>query len=187
MKELPRATDAKAYFEDIVNKMRNVKVKSVWSLSPIIGVRGFYMEDGFLYVSFENEQCLIIDYLFVDNLTVDLRSINEEERRRLDSLELRDYFNSSIKIYKGDKSEEFTVRKVEMEYAELDSIEIHRVTEEYSKWVDGDLEYVEPTDETFDSLKFVMRNGNSFTVCADDAMVDGYVNVWSDEAKITVT
>ena len=41
--------------------------------------------------------------------------------------------------------------------------------------------------ETFDEIKFTMSNGKSFVICADDAEVDGYALVWSEDTDETIT
>ena len=52
---------------------------------------------------------------------------------------------------------------------------------------DNDVDYVSPTKETFDEIKFTMSNGKSFVICADDAEVDGYALVWSEDTDETIT
>jgi predicted nucleotidyltransferase len=50
------------------------------------------------------------------------------------------------------------------------------------KWIDGDIDYVILTEDTFDEIKFTMTNDNTFIIRADEACVDGYVMAWSTDA-----
>lgn len=194
MLELSTASAAKAYFNDIIAKMEGVKIKSVFSPSPFfnshLGYRE-YEDDTPIYIVFENGQCLIIEYRFIDTLCVDFRPLNEEEEATLEKQLIKDYFNCSVDIHSWDKNDngESVVgdmdrtETISLEYDTLVDTELRQVTEEYSKWIDGDIDSVSPTNETFDQIKFILGNGNTFVVCADDAEVDGYIMAWSTDAK----
>ena len=119
--------------------------------------------------------------------------MTDEEKTYLENRPIKDFFNCSVDIHgwvnnDNGKSVGGDVESTEiiaLEYDSISSIELRSVTKEYLKWIDGDIDYVSPSNETFDQIKFVMSNGNTFVVCADDADADGYVMVWSTEAKET--
>ena len=192
MIELSKASEAKSYLKSIINHVQGKKIKQIFSLSPFwnnhCGYR-LYSDCAPLYIVFETGQCLIIEYNFVDALRAECREMNEEEINNSQNLPLTDYFNSSDDIYNSVNGKITDVDRREtiaLEYSELESIELRKVTWEYSKWIDGDIDYVLPTEETFDQIKFVMSNGNSFIVCADDAEMDGYIMAWSTDSDENV-
>ena len=197
MLELSKASEAKLYFEDIIRRNAGIKIKSIFSEPPgfsnNLGFRK-YFDDMPIYIQFENDFCLVIDYQFIDALNVEYRPLSEEEKDQFADLWVKDYFNCTVDIhsYTRDENGDFLDRvkdrtmTISLEYDMLTSVEIRRVTEGYSKWIDGDLECAVPTEETFDEIKFIMKNGNTFIVCADDAMVDGDVMAWSSEAKESI-
>ena len=53
---------------------------------------------------------------------------------------------------------------------------------EYEKWIDGGINFVKPTNETFDEIKIEMNNGKSFVICPAPASDDGYIQVWSEDS-----
>ena len=193
MVELSKASEAKLYFENIIKKLYGVKICVVFSASPWFNNNSGYRryEDRPpLYIIFENGQCLIIKYPFIDSLCVDFRPLNEEENALLEKVTIKDYFNCSIDIQKYSENNEgesdckkYETKIISLEYDTLSSIELRPVTKEYEKWIDDDIDYVTPTEETFDEIKFTMSNGNTFIICADDAYVDGYVMAWSTDAE----
>ena len=70
-------------------------------------------------------------------------------------------------------------------YGSIIDVSLRAVTDDYDKWVNDDVEFVSPTEETFDEIKFIMNNGKSFVICADDAMADGYALLWSEDTDET--
>ncbi|MDE6598262.1 MAG: hypothetical protein K2K60_06455 [Clostridia bacterium] len=64
-------------------------------------------------------------------------------------------------------------------------VELKRVTENYSAWIDGGIvDGIKPTEETFSEIKFIMDNGKSFIMCADNPENDGYSLLWSKDADM---
>lgn len=135
----------------------------------------------------ENEKCFVVDYRYIDCLKVELRYLTTEEKELYEELMIKDFFNTRNDIRSWDdrnKIEEIQI--CEMEYGYIENITLRAVTYEYSKWIDGAYEFVYPTDETFDEIRFIMSNGKSFVICADDATSNGYVLVWSEDVICSV-
>ncbi len=191
MKELPKKSQAQGYLEEVSSKVENIKIKSIFSFeSPWwnthSGYRS-YMLDGDLNILFENEMCLRISYLFVDALQMEFKKITKEEKEKYETLLVKDYFNGSQDITDFYTKKITHTESIKLDYDSIKSVSIHSVTEEYEKWLDGDIDYVKPNAETFDEITFVMSNGYSFTICADDASSDGYMRVWSVDAECNTT
>ena len=194
---MSKASEAKRFLEEIIKKMRNIKIKTVFSAGPFFSSnKGYrrYEDDTPIYIVFENDECLIIDYRFIDALYMDFRSLNSEENALLEKTMIKDFFNCTVDIHrwaKNDNGESVAgavdhTEIISLEYDAISNIDLRPVREEYEKWIDGDIDYVTPTKDTFDEIKFTMSNGNTFIICADDAYVDGYVMAWSTDAKESI-
>ena len=189
MLDFSKASVVKKYLYDIIEKVKSVKVKAVFSICPAYhsnrDVR-IYSDDCPIYILFENDDCLVIDYRFIDAFQAEFRKLTDEEQAQYEESVVRDYFNCTIDIHDAYTNEVTRTETIVLEYGSIERIVINHVINEYQKWIDGDIDFVAPSDETFDKIKFIMSNGNSFTVCADEADVDGYMLTWSDEAKETI-
>ena len=189
MLELSKASDAKSYLESIINNVRGHKIKQIFSECPNWNTHNgyrLYSDCSPIYIVFENGQCLIIEYYFIDGLRAEFRQMTAEEAINLQEQLLSDYFNSSDDIYncvEGEITDIDRTETIALEYGTLESVELRRVTWEYSKWVKGEIDYVSPTDDTFGEIKFIMSNGNTFVICGDDAFADGYVLAWSTDTE----
>lgn len=194
MVEFSKASEAIAYLNNIVKRMRGVKIKKIFSECPSFStINGFrrYEDDTPLYILFENEQCLIINYRFIDEFCVDFRPLTEEEKGIWERQLIKDIFNCTTEIHAWAKNEvgELIVGEVDhtesisLEYDSLQSVDLRLVATEYSKWTSHGLDYVIPSAETFDEIKFTMNNGNTFMLCPEDADMDGYIMAWSVDAK----
>ena len=102
---------------------------------------------------------------------------NEDEKKYVEN----DLFNRSDKLL--DDVAETSL----LEYGELSTVELANVIGDYSKWIDGNIEYIKPSEETFSEITFKMSNGKSFTLSPSDAEQDGYINLWSNEAEIRIS
>lgn len=170
MCDFSKACDAEMFFRNTLNEIKNVKVKAIFSLSP-----GFYRyknstriysADVPIYILFENEMCLIIDYPFIDELHIQFRKMTSE-----------DCF-SGVNSH-GENIEQ--IASIALEYDSINAISVHRFSHDYSKWIDNDIKITAAGKETFDEIKFTMDNGRGFTVCADDAEADGYTLIWATD------
>lgn len=186
--------EAEKYFCGVVEQMRGVKVKAVFSCCPSFGdydgIRQ-YIEDNEIYILFENDICLVISYRFIDALRVEMRALSDDERAWYEEAVIKDYFNDETKIYRmlpdGGAELEKTC-KISLDYDCVENIELKRKSLPYLKW-DGpsSIAEVEPKLSTFECITFVMKNGNTFAICPQPADTDGYTDVWSADAVEVVT
>ena len=186
MKELSKLTEARIFFDNLLEEIKNTKVKAIFSSSSFIckhSRKQIYMQDKDVYVLFENEKCLVVSYFFIDELCAEYRSLTEQEKEQISQSIVEDYFNNTIDIYNSHTNKKHRTESISLEYDIIEKITISPVTEKYSKWLEDGIDYVLPTSETFCEIKFVMKNGNTFTIAPDDAETDGYSLLWSDEAE----
>ncbi len=190
--EFQKASDAKAYFDNVIREMSGIKIKYIFSncasFNHYAGYR-VYSDCSPITIVFENEQCLILDYPFIDALRMELRPISAEELARLQDPLTEDYFNCSVDIYNsagGVIGDIYETAIISLEYDTLVDVELRPVNKEYEKWIGRRIDYVLPTEETFSAITFIMGNGNTFTICAESATCDGYISAWSADAKETI-
>ena len=178
MLELSKRSEAEVFFKNVANKTKSIKIKSVISHCHMHHSRTkyrVYKSAAPIYILFDDGHCLVIDYPFIDALAADFKMITKKEIDEL-GLAKKDLFNYDYSDYSNDDSSL-------LEYGSVTAIEIRTINEKYSKWIDGDVELVSPNYETFDEIKFIMNNGNTFFVSPADAEEDGYIMVWSTDAK----
>ncbi len=187
MCDFSKASETEKYFKNVINVLEDSKIIYIFSNAPFwfIDKHITYMQDEPLYIAFDNGRCLVIEYYEINKLTVEYREMTEYECNILEKSDIKDLFNRTTKIYYGHNSEH--IETSELSYDKLEKIELKSVTEEYSAWINGRMkDGIKPTKETFNEIKFIMKNGKSFSICADDAESDGYSLIWSDDAKISV-
>ena len=160
------------YVSSLLNDIKNVKIKAIFSLEPMMlfyyKAMRRYSTDSEIYILLEDDNCIVINYLFIDNLDIQFRKLTSIEQVVYDNMLEKDWFN--------------IINDTKLEYGSITNISLRPVEEEYSKWIDDDIDFVMPTEETFDQIKFTMDNGKSFIICADYAESDGYGLLWSEDA-----
>ena len=190
MYDFSKATDTEKYFEDIINKLGGSKITCVYCVATTwFKQRGFtYMQDEPLFIIFDNGKCLVIDYYDINKLKVEYREMTQDERQAYNESRMKDLFNRTTNIQDGHTGKIAHIQTSSLPYGSLKKVELKQVTEEYSAWIDGGIvDGIKPAEQTFNEIKFVMDNGKSFVVCADDAESDGYSLTWSDDAETSDT
>lgn len=191
MEYIKEKTNGLNHLNEIVEQQRNIKIREIFTLgSPCWfdrNKRRMYMQDTELYILFENDKCLVIDYMFVDAFGFEFRELTSEEKNIHSKDCMKDYFNATNIIY--DNYTKRPVRKevCYLEYGYIEQIEFQSVTNPYEKWINGDIDFVEPDNETFDQIIFIMNNGKRVVVSPEPASSDGYVNFWSKDSEETIT
>ena len=184
MVDLSKASEAKEFFKAVIDKLSGSNITGVYTSECGIGIYSggrSYICDEAVYIGFENALYLIIEYYFIDGLYAELRPLDDKEKNYVENALPSDLFNRSDKLF-DDVNE-----TSKLEYGELSSVELANVIGDYSKWIDGNIEYIKPSEETFSEITFKMSNGKSFTLSPSEAEQDGYINLWSNEAEIRIS
>lgn len=145
-----------------------------------------YGVDAELFVLFENEMCLVIGYRYIDVLEVELREITYKEKEKFNDLIIKDFFNTSNDICDHITHRVLRNESCFLEYGSVKSADIRSVEREYEKWIGDSIILTQPTEETFDEIKFIMDNGKSITICPSEASDGGYIYVWSEDCMNSV-
>lgn len=81
MVDFSKASDVNKFFGDLIEQIADVKISGVYV--PTYFITGensdIFIQDENVYICFENNKCLVVDYKFVNKLSIDYRSMTEEE------------------------------------------------------------------------------------------------------------
>ena len=187
IQDFSKATNVKKYFAELLIELANVKVKGIYSRLPFFSTNPYICKtDAPIYILLENGKCIVIDYCFIDGLDIEYREMTVEELELYRKAATADHFNCELKVHNARTMQITEIVKVSLSYGKIIDVRVKPVNDEYSKWVDGDLIFVKPSAETFNEIVFIMDNEASFTICADDAEMDGYSLFWSDNATVEI-
>lgn len=185
MPNLTEKTQVQNYFNDIIQKEKGIKIKTVFSLdySSWDYCRGHrvYMQDSNLYMMFEDMNCLIIRFLGIDMFDVEYRKLTKKERAIYNENRTEDHFNKEDALHDSFSLEKIETQFCFLDYGCLKGIETFPATHPYEKWVNSKIRDCEPTSETFYRIKLLMDNGKSINIEAEPAIYDAYMDVWSED------
>ena len=191
MTDFSKKSETIKYFNSIMQDLQQSKIKAIFSIAPMSWNhhRGYrtYSTDTEVYILLENEFCLVIDYRFIDALDIQFRKLTSLEEDAYCKLREKDFFNTVNDIHDFRTNKIYRTESCNLEYSSIADVSLRSVTNDYSKWLEDGIDFVSPTDETFDEIKFTMSNGKSFIICADDAEVDGYTLFWSENTDEAIT
>ena len=191
MTDFSKKSETIKYFNSIMQDLQQSKIKAIFSIAPMSWNhhRGYrtYSTDTEVYILLENEFCLVIDYCFIDALDIQFRKLTSLEEDAYCKLRGKDFFNTVNDIHDFRTNKIYRTETCNLEYSSIADVSLRSVTNDYSKWLEDGIDFVAPTDETFDEIKFTMSNGKSFIICADDAEVDGYTLFWSENTDEAIT
>ena len=191
MTDFSKKSETIKYFNSIMQDLQQSKIKAIFSIAPMSWNhhRGYrtYSTDTEVYILLENEFCLVIDYRFIDALDIQFRKLTSLEEDAYCKLREKDFFNTVNDIHDFRTNKIYRTETCNLEYRSIADVSLRSVTNDYSKWLEDGIDFVAPTDETFDEIKFTMSNGKSFIICADDAEVDGYTLFWSENTDEAIT
>ena len=177
--DLIKKSEAQKYFEKIIDELDNVPIIKVCSIDDS-GNDDRYSIGEPLYIIFYNKKALIIDYYFIDGLSVEYRKLTEEEIHKFSTIDIRDFFNRTEEIYDYHTKNIKRRNSLRFNYDVIDSININNVNRKYYIWSSNKLTSNEPTNETFDKITFNLKNGNKITLCPEPDELDGYLDVWAE-------
>ena len=190
MTDFSKKSEAKKYFDSILENLQQLKITAISTICPMSWNhhRGYrtYSTDTELYILFENEYCLVIRYRFIDALNVEFRKLTSLEKNHY-KIQKKDCFNTINDICDFRTGKVYQKENCNLEYGSITGVSFRSVTKVYSKWIDGDIDFVSPTAETYDEIKFTMSNGKSFVICPDSAEADGYTLFWSEDTIESIT
>lgn len=184
--DLTKKSDAQNYFDKIIAELDNTPIIKVCSLDDS-GNDNKYSIDEPLYIIFRNQKALIINYYFVDKLSIEYRNLTEEEIYQFSTIDMIDFFNRTEEIYDYHTENINRRNSLRFSYDAVDSINIDNVNSQYYIWKNNELTINKSTSETFDKITFNLKNGNKISICAEPSEMDGYLDVWAEKIDFQQT
>ena len=117
--------DAKEYFEKLLPTLSKKKIKKICSFDLSYNTHSgkiMYSIDEPLYIIFEDNTCLMVEYYFVSELRVEYRNLTNEEIGEYEKLD--DMFNVKHEIHNPRTYELSHIDTIELEYGYINEIEI---------------------------------------------------------------
>lgn len=194
-------TEMEFVLKCIEEKMKSKKIKRIFDLE---GGFGEDLKDNMIsvsiddeiYIQFEDDFCLIINLTQESNAFVEYRKLTENEKSLFLKLadSDKDFFNSHREIHswitKEDGSREpsskpYRIIDINLDYDELEKFEVIGFNTSFEKWIsngNGSSEITLPEGgDYFNQINFIMRNGTKICLAAEDAVFDGYADIWIED------
>ncbi|MDD4795875.1 MAG: hypothetical protein PHG03_04905 [Bacilli bacterium] len=192
-------TELEIILDVLKEKIKDLKIQRIFSFddgtprmkNDII----FYntLEES-LYILFDNDYCLIIDFVFYSSIYIEYRKLTKEElNQSISSVSNKemDYFNSHHEIYSWDFDENRNriessldvkyIVDINGKYDEIYDIQVNGFSHEYDKWISdspgSSIVTIPAGGDYFDSIKTILCNGIEISVCPQTAYDDGYYDL----------
>lgn len=185
----------------IKDKINSSKIKRIFDLE---GGYGEHIKencvnvtlDDEVYIEFENNNCLIINLTQESDAYIEYRELTDDEKNRFSLLPdaSKDLFNSHHEIHdwdtKADGSREpskepYKTTNISLKYDEISSFEVIGFNHSFEKWIskgEGLTEIEIPAGgDYFNQINIVLKNGVTIYLAAEEAIFDGYADIWVDD------
>lgn len=191
-------TEADFIFNILKEKIGNSKITGIFSFDDSIPEnKNNKIEYNSLaeplYILFDNDYCLIIDFVFYSSLNVEYRKLKTEEINNISQNKI-DFFNSHHEVYgwdfdkNGNRIEEsFKIKHVidiSGQYDEILKFEINGFHDEYFKWINNGINSslikIPAGGDYFSQLKIILNNGIKIIICPQPTESDGYYDLILD-------
>ena len=110
---------------------------------------------------------------------MEYRELTVNEKAELSKIYNNDFFNVVYDIYDYNTKRISKRITLNMEYDVIEKVDVCYFEGDYDKWENGVIVTKEGTEENFGEIIFKMKNGNTIHVLAEDAEMDGYMDVWA--------
>lgn len=170
------------YFAELLASMPETRIKAVFA--PFAGFsyvarQRIYDTDELLIIQFEDDTYWIIQYRYINSFEIEMRPLNEEEKKMLDEDTLGDCFNNELVIQNTEK--EPHTEKVNLEYSRLVRVEAQAVQHSVETWQNGEIVEVMLSEDSFGNIVFLMENGKSFYIYPGDPYDGGDMCLTSND------
>lgn len=166
--QIDNYNDLRNFCDKLIEIVKENKIKYLLGFSGLSwredrNCDKLYDIDTPLYVVFENDYALLIEYYFYSLISVTYRKLNENELKDIET----NLKNIQIELpIKNKKVKNIYFDKFNNEYC------INPATNEMRK--EG-IDY-------FGKITFELDNNGRLMMCAEDSLTDGYLDIWYEEA-----
>ena len=192
-------TEVNFILDSILKEIQDKKIKRIFSLEEIILEKRdkLYYENDMkdpIYILFDDDYCLILNFPFYSDLSIEYRKLSDSEYRRSISTisqDELDIINGHHEIYSWDFNpdgsrieESFGVKKIydiQGTYGNIIDYSVSSFHEEYEKWVNGcdqsSMITIPAGGDYYNQITFYMNNGLEFMIKPQTADSDGYYDL----------
>lgn len=197
--DIETKTEIEFIFNILKEKIKDSKIKRIFSADDRVPEKNnneiiYDMLEEPLYILFDNDYCLIINFIFYSLIHIEYRKISSEElKKHISSVNKNeiDYFNGHHEVYgwdfdnNGKRIEEsFRIKHIidtTGEYDKILSFQVNGFHNEYNKWIsNGDnssLITIPAGGDYFNVVKITLKNGIKIKICPQPAENDGYYDL----------
>lgn len=188
-KHISESTKLVKYFNEVIENLNSspiVKIFAGYNAYPKNSKEVFYSIDDKITIVFANHKVLIIDYNNIDSLYVEYKFLSKEDIEKIAQISCEDLFNRADEVY-DSKTLRISCRFNSIfEYDVLEKIEFKCINENYGIWDNNEIIEKIPTEDTFGEIILILKNGNEIHICPEDAIMDGYMDVWCKGAIVNI-
>ena len=197
--DIQTKTELEFVLDVLKEKIGDSSIKRIYSLDDAIPrkennkIEYTTLEDP-LYILFDNDYCLIIEFTNYSSIYLDYRKITPEEiKQGVGNISNKDidYLNNYHEIHGWDFDEnrnriEESFRMKEIieihgNYDKINDIQIDGFNDSYEKWISNgsssSMITIPTGGDYFKSIKFILNNGIEISMCPQDAVMDGYYDL----------
>lgn len=197
--DIQTKTELEFVLDVLKEKIGDSSIKRIYSLDDAIPrkennkIEYTTLEDP-LYILFDNDYCLIIEFTNYSSIYLDYRKITPEEiKQGVGNISNKDidYLNNYHEIHGWDFDEnrnriEESFRMKEIieihgNYDKINDIQIDGFNDSYEKWISNgsssSMITIPAGGDYFKSIKFILNNGIEISMCHQDAVMDGYYDL----------
>ncbi len=197
--DIQTKTELEFVLDVLKEKIGDSSIKRIYSLDDAIPrkennkIEYTTLEDP-LYILFDNDYCLIIEFTNYSSIYLDYRKITPEEIKQgvgnISNKEI-DYLNNYNEIHGWDFDEnrnriEESFRMKEIieihgNYDKINDVQIDGFNDSYEKWISNgsssSMITIPAGGDYFKSIKLILNNGIEISMCPQDAVMDGYYDL----------
>ena len=197
--DIQTKTELEFVFKIIKKKIGDSSIKKIFSFDDAIPRKNnnkieYNTLEEPLYIFFDNDYCLIIEFTNYSSIYLDYRKMTSEEiKQTIGSVSNKDvdYLNNYHRIHGWDFDDkrnriEDSFRMKEIieihgNYDKIRDIQIDGFNDSYEKWIsDGSsssMITIPAGGDYFKSIKFILNNGIKIKMRPQDAEMDGYYDL----------
>ena len=197
--DIQTKTELEFVFKIIKEKIGDSSIKRIFSFDDAIPRKNnnkieYNTLEEPLYILFDNDYCLIIEFTNYSSIYLDYRKTTSEEiKQTIGSVSNKniDYLNNYHRIHGWDFDDKRNriedsfgmkeIIEIHGNYDKISDIQIDGFNDSYEKWIsDGSsssMITIPAGGDYFKSIKFILNNGIKIKMRPQDAEMDGYYDL----------
>lgn len=181
--QITKQSELNDFFKTIKPDLWRCSIVKIFTFGAETSKKFQYSIDEKLYILMDNFFAFVIEYYNVCNINIEYRKLTMEELENSAKMTCRDFFNRVEEIYNYKNYRMNRRESCLLDYSDIKEIKVQHLEGKYETWENGKIIEKETSEEAFDEIQFIMSNGNIIHICPEDAINDGYLDVWATGTK----